>query len=398
MESTPSQQKDLPSRHQYSNMTPRELRASIPALAETTFFNTGASGPSPRPVTAAATDCLIHHKAEAPAAEGMYTAAAAAREASRETIASHLGATPDEIALTESTSDGISALAAAIDWQPEDTIVRTDLEHPAGVLPWQRAARQHGVTVEVVDTTDGRLDIERYTEAVADARLVCVSSLSWNYGTQLPVTKLVDIAHDAGCEVLVDAVQSAGQTPVDLDGWGAEYVAGSGHKWLLGPWGSGYLYVREDSGEDLHPAQICYNSVEDPGAEQYTLQPTAQKFERGTASPAPHVGMAAAIDLLESIGMETIESRIETLTDRLKRAIPDDQLVSPVAFESGLVAITVEEPTAVVEALAAEGIRIRSLPDPNVIRASVHAFNTTNEVDALVGALVDCGAVDRVDT
>ena len=206
-------------------MTPLELRESIPALSEAAFFNTGASGPSPQPVIDAATDCLQHHKAVAPAAEGMYTAAREARDESRATIADHLGVAAEEIALTESTSDAISALAAAFDWQPGDGIVRTDLEHPAGVLPWERAARQHGATVRVVETNQGRVDLDSYTEAVAGARLVCFSSLSWNYGTQLPVAELVDIAHDAGCEVLVDAVQSAGQGPLDLDAWGAEYVA-----------------------------------------------------------------------------------------------------------------------------------------------------------------------------
>ena len=376
-------------------MTPRDLRAAIPALDETTFFNTGASGPSPQSVLDAATDCLTHHKATAPAAEGMYTAAREAREASRETIAAHLGADPDEIALTESTSDAISALAAAVDWQPGDIVVRTDLEHPAGVLPWQRAARTHGVEVRVVETTDGRVDLDAYAAAVDDARLACFSSLSWNYGTRLPVAELVEIAHDADCEVLVDAVQSAGQTPMDLDAWGAEYVAGSGHKWLLGPWGSGYLYVQEGSGEDLHPAQVCYNSVEEPGAAEYVLKKGAQKFERGTASPAPHAGMAAAVDLFESVGMETIESRIESLTDRLKSALPGERLLSPAKFESGLVTIDVEEPEAVVEALAADGIRIRSLPEPDAVRVSVHAFNTESEVDALLAALTACGAVDR---
>ena len=374
-------------------MTPRDLRASIPALDETTFFNTGASGPSPQPVLDAATDCLIHHKATAPAAEGMYTAAREAREASRSTIAAHLGADPDELALTESTSDAISALAAAVDWHPGDVVVRTDLEHPAGILPWQRAARKHGVEVRVLETTDGRVDHDAYAEAVADARLVCFSSLSWNYGTRLPVAELVDIAHDADCEVLVDAVQSAGQTPMDLDAWGADYVAGSGHKWLLGPWGAGYLYVREGCGENLHPAQVCYSSVEDPDADEYTLKATAHKFERGTASPAPHVGMAAAVDLFESIGLEAIEARIESLTDHLKRKIPDGRLLSPDVFESGLVTVDVDDPEAVVETLAADGIRIRSLPEPDAVRASVHAFNTESEVDALVAALDDCGAL-----
>jgi selenocysteine lyase/cysteine desulfurase len=262
------------------------------------------------------------------------------------------------------------------------------------VLPWQRAARQHGASVRVLETTDGRVDIDSYTEAVADARLVCFSSLSWNYGTQLPVSQLVDIAHDADCEVLVDAVQSAGQMSVDLDAWGAEYVAGSGHKWLLGPWGSGYLYVREGCGADLHPAQVCYNSVEDPDADEYTLKSTAQQFERGTASPAPHVGMAAAVDLFESVGMDVIEDRIEELTDRLKAAVPDGQLLSPTGFESGLVTIDVADPESVVETLAAREIRIRSLPEPDAVRASVHAFNTEAEVDALVAALDDCGALD----
>ena len=375
-------------------MTPRDLRASIPALDETTFFNTGASGPSPQAVLDAATDCLVYHKATAPAAEGMYTAAATAREESRETIAAHLGVDPTELALTESTSDAISALAAAVDWQPNDVIARTDLEHPAGVLPWQRAAKQEGPTVRVIETNEGRVDRESYAEAVAAARLVCFSSISWNYGTQLPVSELVEIAHDADCEVLVDAVQSAGQTTVDLEAWGADYVAGSGHKWLLGPWGSGYLYVRDGAEADLHPAQVCYSSVDDPDAVDYTLKPNAHRFERGTASPAPHVGMATAIELLESVGLDRIEARIEELTERLKGKIPDDQLLSPAGFESGLVTIDVEEPEGVVDRLTEQGIRIRSLPDPDAIRLSVHAFNTDSEIETIVDTLVDCGALD----
>lgn len=375
-------------------MNSKEFRRSIPALSEVTFFNTGASGPSPQPVIDAATDSLADHKAVAPAAEGMYPAAAEAREESRETIAAHLGVDPTELALTESTSDAISALAAAVDWQPGDVIARTDLEHPAGVLPWQRAARQHGATVRVIETNEGRIDRESYVEAVEAARLVCFSSISWNYGTQLPVDELVDIAHDADCAVLVDAVQSAGQTAMDLDAWGADYVAGSGHKWVLGPWGSGYLYVRSGAEADLHPAQVCYSSVVDPEAADYTLKNNAHRFERGTASPAPHVGMARAIEILESVGLGNIESRIARLTDRLKGALPADQLLSPSTFESGLVTIDVDDPDSVVEQLKREGVRIRSLPEPDAVRASVHAFNTADEVDALVEALERCGAVD----
>jgi len=374
-------------------MTPQELRASIPALAETTFFNTGASGPSPTPVIEAAAETLRYHKADAPAREGMYPNAAATRAKSRNTIAAHLGVSPSELALTESTSDSISMLAAAIDWEPDDTVVRTDFEHPAGILPWQRAVRQNGVSVRVLETDRGRIDLDRYTEAVAEARLVCVSSLSWNYGTRLPVETLVEIAHDAGAQVVVDAVQSAGQQPVDLDAWGADFVAGSGHKWLCGPWGSGYLFVRDGCETDLHPAQVCYSSVEDPDAVDYTLKGSAHRFERGTASPAPHAGMAAAIDLFERIGLNHIEARIERLTDQLKRVLPANRLLSPVDFESGLVTIDVDNPESVVTTLADHDIRIRSLPDPEAIRISVHAFNTAEEITQLLDGLDACGAL-----
>ena len=374
-------------------MTPRELRASIPALSDVTFFNTGASGPSPKPVLDAATNALWQHKAEAPAADGMYPAAAERKAENRATIASHLGVSPDELALTESTSDGLSAVAAAVDWQPGDRVVRTDFEHPAGILPWERAKRVHGVSVDVLETDRGVVDLDRFAELVDGARMVCVSSISWNYGTRLPVGTLVDIAHDAGARVVVDAVQSAGQTPTDLADWGADVVVGSGHKWLLGPWGSGYLYVREGAEADLHPAQICYSSVVDPDEPDYTLKPSAHRFERGTVSPGPHAGMAAGISMLEEPGLDSVETRIERLTDRLKRAVPADQLLSPRRFESGLVTITVDQPDRVVDALFERGIRIRSLPEPRAVRASVHAFNTADEIDALVDALTACGAI-----
>jgi selenocysteine lyase/cysteine desulfurase len=114
-------------------------------------------------------------------------------------------------------------------------VVRTDLEHPAGVLPWTLAHQRHGVERRVLETDQGHLDTDDVKDAVEGARLVCLSSISWNYGTRLPVAEVVEIAHDAGAEVLVDAVQSVGQVDVDVEAWGADYVAAVSHKWLLGP-------------------------------------------------------------------------------------------------------------------------------------------------------------------
>ena len=222
-------------------MTARELRADVPALSESAYFNFGAHGPSPKYVVDAASEYIADHEYGSGTTDP-YTRAFETYEAVRERIAAFVGAEPDEVALTESTTDGINRVAGAFDWEPGDVVVRTDLEHPAGVLPWKRLERE-GVEVRVVETEGGRIDREAYADAVADARLVCFSAITWTHGTRLPVAELVDIADDAGAFTLVDAVQSPGQVAMDVGDWGADAVAAAGHKWVLGPWGAGFLYV-----------------------------------------------------------------------------------------------------------------------------------------------------------
>jgi selenocysteine lyase/cysteine desulfurase len=367
-------------------MDPAELRAAIPALARCTYCNTGASGPSPRNVVRAATDFLEHHAFEAPAEEGPYTVAFDALEAAREVAAGHLGARSADLAFTRSTADGINLVANAIDFQPGDVVVRTDLEHPAGTLPWDRLADTHDVEVRVVETDAGRLDMDDLKAAVDGSRLLLTSSLTWSHGTQLPVSEMVDIAHDADTQVLVDAVQSVGQHPVDVREWGADFVATAGHKWLLGVWGSGMLYADPDALDSLRQTRIGYRSVEDMGAADYAYHEGARRFEVGTTSPAPYVALAEAIETMESVGLDTVESRVAGLTDRLKDGL-DDRLLSPRQYESGLVTFETENPEATVERLGEQGIVVRSLPHPEAVRASIHVFNTPGEIDALLDAL-----------
>jgi len=363
-------------------VTPEELRADIPVISDgTAYLNTGASGPSPQRVLDATADALGAHDG-AHAGEGPYVHASRVYDDTRERVAAFVGADPTEVALTTSTTDGINRVAGAIDWTAGDTVVRTDLEHSAGILPWQRLADLRGVEIRVVPTEGGRIDREAYAEAVAGARLVCLSALTWTHGTVLPVADLVEVAHDAGAAVLVDAVQVPGQRPLDVSAWGAEFVAAAGHKWLLGPWGGGFLYVDADAVGGLEPAAAGYRSVTDPAAEHPTLYPDARRLEVGTTSPAPYVGLQAAIDTVEAVGLPAIQERIEALTDRLKAGL-GDRLVGPRGYESGLVAFEVGDPEAFVERAADRGVVVRSLPT-GTVRASVHAFNTREDVDALL--------------
>ncbi|MFC5973171.1 aminotransferase class V-fold PLP-dependent enzyme [Halomarina salina] len=365
-------------------MTPEELRASIPALDGGSYFNAGASGPSPRRVLDATCAAVRRHETEAPTGDGCYPVAFDAFEETRERFASFFDASPSELALTHSTADGIARVAASIDWEPGDVVVRTDLEHSAGILPWWNL-REQGVDVRVLETEDGRVDREAYAEAVADARLVCFTSITWTHGTRWPVADLVDIAHDHGAEVLVDAVQSVGQTHVDLDAWNAEYVVGACHKWLLGPWGAGFLYVREDV--DTAPVQVGYRSVEEVSSPDPELKSDAARFEVGTTNVGPYAGAVAAMDLHEELGTERVEGRIHDLAGRLADGL-GDRVLGPRNPESGLVAFSAddEDPEELVERLAAEDLYIRSLPSGDV-RASVHVYNTADEVDALLAAL-----------
>ena len=366
-------------------MTPEELRASIPALDGTVYLNTGAAGPSPESVVAAMSETAERQAYRAPAEDGAYASATETFDAARETVADLLGAAPSEVALTDSTTDGINRVAAAIDWSAGDAVVRTDLEHSAGILPWKRLERGAGVETRVVETDRGRLDPADVGRAAEDAELVVFSAVDWLYGRRHPVSEIVDAAHDAGARVLVDAVQAVGQTDVDVTEWGADYAAAAGHKWLLGPMGAGFLYVREGGEADLEPASIGYRSVEDANAETYEYRPGAGRFEVATQDPTSYAGLRAGVEALRGVGLDAVESRIADLTDRLKAGL-GDRLLSPREFHSGLVSFEADDAEATVERLDGAGVKVRSLPS-GAVRASVHAFNTREDVDALLDAV-----------
>jgi len=367
-------------------MNPSAIREDTPALRETTYLNTGASGPSPRRVVDAVEASYEHHEFQTPATDGMYEPVFDLFEDVRETVAAHVGADPVEVALTGSTTDGIGRLPLAMDWGSADVVVRTDAEHAAGILPWRRLRDEYGVEVRVVETENGHVDADEWAEAVQGATLATFSSICWTTGVRAPVRELTEVAQDAGARVLVDAVQSTGQHAFDVHEWGADAVAGSAHKWLLGPWGAGYLYVDEAFAETLEPAQLGYRNLVDPYADPYEYEAGARRFEFGTVAPAPYAGLREAIAMLEDVGMDVVESHNADLTDYLKTEL-GDRLVSPREYHSGLVAWQDPDPEATVERAARNGVHIRSIPTAGVARASLHVYNTRADVDALLATL-----------
>jgi selenocysteine lyase/cysteine desulfurase len=366
-------------------MNPSELRASIPALDEVVYLNTGASAPLPRPVADAVQSFVARHGYDAPAGEGMYQCAFDAYDEAREAVAALVGATESEIALTQSTTDGINRIACASEWEAGDAIVTTDVEHSAGELPWRRLADLRGVDVRIVETDHGRLDPDDVAAVVDDdVRLVSLSATEWAYGCRLPVEAVADVAHDAGARLLVDAVQAVGARPVDVAEWGADFVAAAGHKWLLGPWGAGFLFVREGAEEWLTPRQIGYRSVAAYDDDGYEYKSGAQRLEVATTNPAPYAGLVAAIEHARDDGIAARTARIEELTGYLKSRLADGRLLSPRDFHSGLVTVAVDDPEGTVERLDEQGVKVRVIPSIDCVRASIHAFNTRDDVDRFV--------------
>ena len=362
-----------------------ELRDDIPALSGSIYLNYGAHGPSPQTVVEACDQAVADHEFSA-GTVNPYDRASATFSAARTAIARLINARADEIALTQSTGDSINRIADGFEWDADDVVVITDLEHPAGILPWQQL-RTRGVTIRTVPSEDGHVDRDAFASAVEGATLVCFSALTWTHGTMLPVRELVSIARDAETFSLVDAVQVPGHRQMDVRRWGADAVAAAGHKWLLGPWGAGFLYVRDDILERLSPRAIGYRSVQSPDTGDFRLLPTATRFEVGSMSVGPYAGVVKAIEQLEAIGLDRIESRIERLTDRLKRQLPRAHCISPRQFESGLVSVSVSDPAAVQAQLASRDIVIRTLPRDAGVRISVHAVTTAAEIDAVADAV-----------
>lgn len=361
-------------------MKPEELRDDIPLLADHAYLNTGASGPSPRRVHAAMDESREAH-AEAHA-DDPYGNEAEVADETREAVASLLGAPSERVALTSNTTDGINVVADCFDWRSDDVIVTTALEHPAGVLPWERIAEVHGAEVRVVPTEDGEgmeLDRDAYKDAVQDATLVCLSSVSW-YGVHLPVEELVETAHEADASVVIDAAQSVGAERVDVKDWDAEYVAAPAHKWLLGPWGVGFLYVKDDAPVEAQ-TRVGYKSAVEPN-ESATLYEDARRFEVSTSSPALLAGARAAVETLENVGIRNVEERVSRLVSRLEDGLDD----SHISTGGGLVRFEDTTPDETVERLKNEGVVIRSLPNGD-LRASLHVFNTADDIERLLDGL-----------
>ncbi|WP_165874338.1 aminotransferase class V-fold PLP-dependent enzyme [Rubrobacter taiwanensis] len=370
-------------------------RADIPALcsAGAVYLNSGASGPPPGYVLRAMREAEDRLSGPAYlAGAGLFELQGDLLARARAAAAGLLGAAPHELALTQNTSHGINLAVAGLDWSAEDEVISTRAEHPGGLLPLYELSRRYGVRVKLLEPP---ITAEKVESALTPrTRLISLSHVLYTTGEVLPLREICGLARSRGVLTLADGAQSVGNVPVDVKELGVDLYALTGHKWLLGPEGMGTLYVRP--GVEARSTNLGYLSLSDPASFDYEgggeLWAGARRFEGSTPNPALAAGFAAAAGAASQRGPEQYEEirrKAGHLTRRLAE-LADITVHSPQPAASGLVSFTVEgmsSPEA-VDRLHGKGFVLRSIPEPHpYVRASVHLFNTEEELDALADAV-----------
>jgi cysteine desulfurase/selenocysteine lyase len=328
-----------------------------------------------------------------------------AYEAVRGKVARFIGAgSPREIVFTRGATEAINLVAqsyAASVLRPGDEVLITGMEHHSNIVPWQLICGRVGARLKAVPITDtGELDADAFDRLLSDrTRLVAVVHLSNALGTINPVTELIARAHARGVPVLVDGAQSAPHLAVDVAAMGCDFFVFSGHK-IFGPTGIGVLYGRESLLEAMPPWQGGGDMIASVTLERSTWAAVPSKFEAGTPPIAEVIGLGAALEYVESIGLEAIAAwegeLLRRATDQVS-TIAGVRLVGRARHKAGVLSFVVDgvHPHDVGAILDDDGVAVRAghhcaqpvmerLGVPATARASFAFYNTAQEIDALV--------------
>lgn len=327
------------------------IRASIPALQQSVYLNTGTFGPLPTPV--AEEIRRVYGQIEQ---QGTFSPSVFWQmelegfERVRTQLAMLLGVSPQELALTRNVTDGINIIRHGLEWRPADEVILTDQEHPSGVVPWLDLAERSGVRLRWLELVpDADEIVARFQRLLSPStRLAQFSHVSCLTGLRLPVERLCWIARKAGVLTLIDGAHAEGQFAVDANALGCDFYTACGHKWLLGPQGVGMLFVRREHMERLKPSWLGWdvNQTFDRAQLRSEMPPAASRFEQSTRPWPLYLAFGKAIEFVEQVGLTEIEDRVRTLRRSFVAAlsaIPGVRLHSPTvaALGTGLVTATI---------------------------------------------------------
>ncbi|MHB8927536.1 MAG: aminotransferase class V-fold PLP-dependent enzyme [Bacillota bacterium] len=376
------------------------IRRDFPVLARYVYLNTGTLGPSPEPVNRRLIDLYLDWEHNGPGNPENYGHMHEATGPVRARLAAWLGVAPEELAFTANATDGVDIVAWGLDWREGDEVLISDQEHPAVFVPWLWLSKRLGIKTKVVKlSNDPKVILANVEKAIGQrTRLLSFSHVSSMTGLRLPVAELSRLCHDRGVLVMYDGAQSCGQFRVDIPATGADFYSLNGHKWMLGPVGTGAVYVRRDLQERVRPSWVGGGSTsvcDYPELGRFEFPDTAVKYEFATRPWHLHVGWGYALDYLDGLGWPEIEARVRKLASLLKErlgAIKGAQVLSPTdpTGATGLSTFSLEgwPFDRLYEALNKEhGVVGRPVWELNAVRLSTHFYNTEEEIDRAAEAV-----------
>jgi selenocysteine lyase/cysteine desulfurase len=313
-------------------------------------------------------------------------------EAARGSFARLVNGAADDVAVTTSLSAGVSPLASAIEFGARPKVVISDFEFPTIGQIWH-AQELRGARVVHVPADGVEIPLERFDEAIDEqTAVVSITAVCYRNGARLPVEEIARIAHDRGALVVLDAYQAIGTYPLDVSELGVDVLAAGVLKYLLGSAGLGFLWTRPGLSEELLPTQTGWfadRDIFEMDIRDYSPSPTARRFQSGTPPvPAIYAGIAG-MELMQEIGIAETREHVNALNERLIAGIDElgGTVVTPREAErrGALVCVASTDAPALVAALGEDGI-VTSDRDGN-LRVSAHAYNTAEDIDAVLASL-----------
>ena len=379
-------------------------RHETPGCARVLHFNNAGAALPPLAVT----EALTRHLA-LEAEIGGYEAAARARTAIDhvyDALAALLHCRPDEIAVVENATRAWDMAFYSLRLERGDRILTARAEYASNYIAFLQVARRTGAVVEVIpDDAQGQVSVEEL-QRMLDARvkLIAITHVPTNGGLVNPAAAIGRVARAAGVPYLLDACQSVGQMPMDVETLGCDMLSATGRKYLRGPRGTGFLYVRRAFVERLEPPFLDLHAASLVGPDRYEIRADARRFENWETYVAGKIGLGVAADYALGWGLATIRDRVYALADGLRTAlakVPGVTVRDVGTERCGIVTFTFagHEPGAIRQALAAQGmnvhvsaagdsrLEVESRDQSGVVRASVHYYNSEEEVDRFCAAV-----------
>ena len=365
-----------------SSMNVQKVREDIPVTEGIVYLNVANHSPPSRPVQDAIRGFLADW-------DRLERYGDRRVEEACHSFSKLVNASADEVACQPNTSAGLTVVAETVDLKRGMNVVVSDLENPANIYPWI-AQRRRGIEVRIIRGVGGAVRVDDLDKAVDDdTRVLAISHVQWLTGARSNLRELARIAHDHGALLVVDGIQSAGSLVVDVKRDDVDFFACGSYKWLMGPSGAGFLYVRDELIDSLQPSLFGYRAVKEHSLREPKLKETAKKMELGEPSYLSFVGTKAGIDMLLELGPDAVERRVLKLARLLFDGLLElgVKIVSPSEEElrSGIVTFKTGDTKRLYKSLTRDGfvVSLRTVG----IRVSPNFYNTEDEVEKFLDYL-----------